>query len=880
MKKKMFRIFVSSTYEDLKEYRKAAEKAINDLGQKYDGMEFWGATPEKPLEACLDKIKECRIFIGIYAWRYGFIPDGFEYSITEQEYRFARDFSRDKRISCFCYLVDEDFEWKPGFIEKSQAADKLAKLKNEIDKQHVRGKFNTPNDLQYKINNDLSNWLINNYPKGESEAPDSDQDTVAKYRKAVAKKYKTLSMIGFNRNFDMDGIYIPLTVHADPDSQADCQKEKAKHPDKFHNLSALDLLDMKERHLVVLGEPGMGKTTMLHYLALKTSKKTTYLPVFVKLSDFANTGESLELFIISSAENYIAGPAMRRAMADVVQKKSALILLDGLDEARREQYSSVTERIRDFICSHENCRVIITSRMAGFQQHLIPYPVYKIDKLPYEKIKEFIGKWFPEPTDLDQRIKKNIRMFELAQNPFLLSIMCLIFEKDKKLPERRVELYRECAVTLLTLMEEKKIAKQDAFSRSLKESVLQDMAYYFFCQKQDEFLYEHLVKQVADSLTLLKKTLKEDDVLDEICQNGLLQKSRDSYFFVHRTFYEYYVSRKMHSDEKITTETVLSRCSDPRWEEPVRLYAAQIETEEEGTAFIKELWDKDRALAIRCYPDMDKVKPELIKEFLGQAKVEERVELVKGLKEKVADRKKVVETLQELFKWETNGEVIYWGVRILEELHDTPGASEIVRQKLDDGADERFKELVKKDMIRISGGQFMMGSPEDEYDRENDEILHKVKLNEFYMCRYAVTNELYEKFDPDHSNLKDDYSKDPSQPVIYVNWYEAVTFARWLGCRLPIEAEWEYACRAGESGPFNTGDNLTTDQANYDGKNPYKKYPKGEFIGKTVPVGSYPPNKWGLYDMHGNVWEWCLDWYGKYQSKSVISNPTGPETGS
>jgi formylglycine-generating enzyme required for sulfatase activity len=249
------------------------------------------------------------------------------------------------------------------------------------------------------------------------------------------------------------------------------------------------------------------------------------------------------------------------------------------------------------------------------------------------------------------------------------------------------------------------------------------------------------------------------------------------------------------------------------------------------------------------------------------------------LPEKISEPDKIVETLAELFRWETNGEVIYWGVQILEERKDTPGALDIVRQKLDEGAAQRYQEYLVKDMVQILAGTFKMGSPKNEADRRDDETQHQVKVRDFLISRYQITNALYEKFDPNHRSQRGQFSDQDDQPVIYVNWYEAVMFCRWLGCRLPTEAEWEYACRAGTSTPFNTGDNLTTEQANYHGNYPYKKYPKGKYLQKTTPVGSYPPNAWGLHDMHGNVYEWCQDWYGEYK-KETVENPTGPETGS
>ena len=333
-------------------------------------------------------------------------------------------------------------------------------------------------------------------------------------------------------------------------------------------------------------------------------------------------------------------------------------------------------------------------------------------------------------------------------------------------------------------------------------------------------------------------------------------------------------------------EAILTRAAQARWEEPIRLYAAQIASITEGTQFIKQLWEKDRALALRCYPDMDKVvEPDLIRNLLNEAEVEERVELVKGLPEKISEPDKIVETLRELFRWETNGEVIYWGAQILEAQKDTPGAIEIVRQKLDEGARQRYQEYLAKDMVQTLAGTFKMGSPENEVDRNKDEIQHQIKVGEFFISPYQVTNWLYEEFDPSHRQRRGEYSDKDDQPAIYVNWYEAMMFSRWLGCRLPTEAEWEYACRAGTTTPFHTGDNLTTEQANYHGNYPYKNYPKGKYLEKTTPVGSYPSNKWGLYDMHGNVWEWCRDWYdAEYyeacKKLGIVENPAGPETGS
>jgi formylglycine-generating enzyme required for sulfatase activity len=210
----------------------------------------------------------------------------------------------------------------------------------------------------------------------------------------------------------------------------------------------------------------------------------------------------------------------------------------------------------------------------------------------------------------------------------------------------------------------------------------------------------------------------------------------------------------------------------------------------------------------------------------------------------------------------------------------------------------RVEALRAVNMIRVEGGIFMMGSPANEAEREPDEVRHQVTVSTFYMGKYEVTQKEWREV---MGNNPSDFKGD-NLPVEQVTWHDAVAYCNkrsqregmtpaytingtnvsWNrnanGYRLPTEAEWEYACRAGTSGPFSTGTNISASQANYNGNYPYANNAKGTYRARTVNIDSFAPNAWGLYNMHGNVWEWCWDWYRDYAS-GAQTDPAGPSSG-
>ena len=204
---------------------------------------------------------------------------------------------------------------------------------------------------------------------------------------------------------------------------------------------------------------------------------------------------------------------------------------------------------------------------------------------------------------------------------------------------------------------------------------------------------------------------------------------------------------------------------------------------------------------------------------------------------------------------------------------------------------EELGEGVRLPMIQIPAGEFVMGSPGDESERlETEGPRHRVRLAGFWLGQTPITQAQWRvvarlvpplgqhwerELTPNPSYFGDLPDSD-QRPVEQVSWHDAMEFCRRLNSRLPSsagrtytlpsEAQWEYACRAGTTTPFAFGETISPELANYDARDSYANGPKGMMRGETTPAGSFPANAWGLQDMHGNVWEWCLDhWHDSYK---------------
>lgn len=246
-----------------------------------------------------------------------------------------------------------------------------------------------------------------------------------------------------------------------------------------------------------------------------------------------------------------------------------------------------------------------------------------------------------------------------------------------------------------------------------------------------------------------------------------------------------------------------------------------------------------------------------------------------------------------------------------EEALDKPALSLMLEKSR-----EHFLKVFQ-DFVLIKGGVFTMGAPLNTLNSNGPQ--HLVQVSDFYLSKYPVTIAQFETFimasgyetDADREggsifwtgsewgqkaginwtcDARGNTQQDKQHPVTHVSWNDAKAYCVWLTkkismpVRLPREAEWEYACRAATNTLFNTGNRLTIYEANHSGSANRTSIPP-KFLKFTTPVGTYPANAWGLYDMHGNVYEWCEDWYSptwyeECKKVGIVIDPTGPLTGS
>lgn len=829
------KVFLSSTYRDLIAERQAVEKAIKRLNETVPvAMEFFSSSPDTPFDTCMKKVGESDIYVGIFAHRYGSIPPGRQQAMTELEYRKAMELHKPVLIY-FTAISEDDTPKKNTEKDPSPERDKLMALKDELSKKHTASFFHNPDELATLVIADIHNQGLIEAPK---EAAASPYGLLRMYLEAVRDEHRWLWILAQNRKVELNTLYLRLqlsqrfrsreleTALVEPPERKRAASGRDDDPAASHGLDVQEAVRRFAR-VIIIGDPGSGKTTSLRHLTyvhaaqnlerLQQNQEPELLPIYIPLGVHGSADKSLPDYLWAVARAYALPLSVAENLETHVLAGRALLLIDGLDEVPTESRRQVARMFEGLMNRFPSHPVVVTSRVIGFE-HALPGAVLEVLPLSPELIDHFIRAWFAalsrenDGADLCRQVAAQPRLLELAYNPFLLSLIALIFEQGKQLPERRVDLYRLCVMTLLELWDrERGLRERNRFDRTMKEDLLMELALYFYEKDQSALLpIREVFKQAGAIIDRLQLACEAKAILDEIEQNsGLLRKfSYQHYAFAHRTLFEYFVARALVAETDGKTRLLAyfkQHGSDPQWSEIFRLATAELE---QPTDFLKIVFDADATLAARCYLDAnpERVDHNVIRQRWAKIAPEQRVQIVASVRGRWQEaQNKEKETLDALdfvtfvFRTgETGSEVLYHCDELLLTI-GTGEAQRLSRRMFEHWPAERqyqtheaaFKQDKFWQAVEIKGGEFKMGSNEDV----DEKPIHPVKLSPFRLGRYAVTIGQYQRFDPDHKkrNKKEygEFFKDDKQPAVFVSWYDAYIFCKWAGGRLPTEAEWE-----------------------------------------------------------------------------------------
>jgi predicted NACHT family NTPase len=347
----------------------------------------------------------------------------------------------------------------------------------------------------------------------------------------------------------------------------------------------------KYSKLMILGKPGAGKTTFLKYLAIQciAGEFLAHLvPRFITLKDFAedNYQNSLVNFIIFDTCNQFF--TSQNEAETLLQQGRLLILLDGLDEVREEDSKRILKEIQHFAQRFPQNRFVMTCRIAAREYTFEKFTEVEVAEFNDKQINNFATNWFKnkpvKPDKFIQRLRENYPIKQLASNPLLLTLLCLVFEEAGDFPANRSELYKEGLDALLKKWDTKRGIKRDEVYKKLsvqrKEDLLSkialttfDQSNYFFKQKLAEYYITDYISNLPDASTNTEKLqLDSEKIIKSIeAQHGLLvERAKGIYSFSHLTFHEYFTAREfvlVQQSSDNALQSLASHFTEKRWRE-------------------------------------------------------------------------------------------------------------------------------------------------------------------------------------------------------------------------------------------------------------------------------------------------------------------------
>ncbi|NQE54391.1 Hercynine oxygenase [ANME-1 cluster archaeon GoMg3.2] len=696
-----------------------------------------------------------------------------------------------------------------------------------------------------------------------------------------------------------------ISKDRDKESRSELKDEHGEEAD-LKKPATIDIEALLGRANCILlrGKAGMGKTTLIKHLANTITEGSCqsslkdYLPVMVFLKDLwlvyreemkkSRRKITFEPLLKAYLEKTKC-PLNLAVISNFLQRNRALFMFDGLDEIPEEIRDDLVELIADFQFENKKNRFLITGRphgIAGRPNERFGKYLREIEYLDDQKINEFIRKWFRAVSgkatglanmtaeDMISDIVFHEHVSVFTQNPLLLAAVCVLYLVGGRIPEQRADLYDRIVENLLW-----RRFHDPAEPGKVNEVREFLMLLAFEMQKRNLKTFE-----VGDGLDVLKQisVQKEDEqaneykrrihrLFDEIEPNcGLFNRlSGGEIEFTHLTFQEFMAAKHivyMDLDYNKFLENAW-------WAETILLYTGLLNLE------------------------MRKRSNNVVEAILNTKQKDEKIErhlwllgsrALRDFPPSKRDDKVVTLAREKLY------ELIYSNASIDErfEAGEIVGALGDLRIKVDN-----------PDMVLVKEGKFMRGSGEDADAYSDEKPQRKIYLDDFMIGKYPVTNEEFKEFIDDggyDKARKDMWSEEGWRwreenkisepeywhdrkwnglnfPVVGISWFEAEAYANWLSVRtghlyrLPTEAEWEKSARGTDGFKYPWGEDFDKNLCNS----------RESELRRTSPVGIYPKGKspYGCFDMAGNVWEWCSDWYDNYYANSPDRNPKGPSSG-